>query len=241
MLLIDPNLHLLPWARETGSDINKIPATTYTAVNVSGAGPSGRALLVTNTSNQAGGADLVTCKRLNYCALYPALKLNYVRLRCRMFISSADMVKLGRLETDMKACMIVCPPTPPGQAKIEIVNVPNASTQVNLSDKHWQIDGNPPGWKDTAFQPTLPADQWFDYYHDLLINPVAKTFTVLGVGFGKQTYKTAAPDPQNVPWQTTDWAELVLAIQLQIMILTVGTVSVMYDLMDAVWSDSPIQ
>jgi len=240
MILTDPNLHLLPWTRETGPDINATPATRYDASNEVGSGPSGHALWVTNYSAKDGGADLVTCKRPNYAALYPALNLRYVRLRSKMFLPLASRLNLGRLETDVKACMIVAPKTLAGQKPVQIRNVANASTQLNFSSGFEQIDGDPPGWKNTAFKPTPPSDVWFDYYHDLFIDSAAKTFTVLGMGFGAQTYKTASPDPQTVPWQNSNWQDLVAAIQLQIMVLKAGTITVGYDLMDLVWSDAAI-
>jgi hypothetical protein len=239
MQIVDPNLHLLPWSRETGKDINSVPAANYTAVNVAGAGPSGKALSVTNTSTQDGGADLVTVKRPNYAALHPDLNLKYVRLRCKMFISAADRAKIGRLETDMKACMVIAPKDSTSKVT-PIRNVPNASTQLNFTNGYVQIDSDPPGWKNTMFKPVIPVDIWFDYYHDLMIDPIAKTFTVVGMGYGSQIYKTVAPDPQNVPWQTSTWRDLILAIQLQIMIFKAGSVSVYYDLMDLVWSDIPL-
>ena len=230
MLVIDPNLHLLPWTTVSGPDINSVPATSYIARNVP-LGYSGHALLVTNYSEQAGGADLVTCKRpIPQLAGYT---LNYLRLRCRMFISSVDMLNLGRLETDTKTCLIVAPS---GQ---EIQNVVDGSTQVN--PPHWQIDGSPPSWQNTAFEPSIPTDVWFDYYHDVLINSVTKVFTVLGCGFGDQEYVTKTPDPQNVPWQTTNWAQLITAIQLQVMVTNPGTVNVLYDCMDLIWSDTQLK
>jgi len=235
MLVIDQNIHLLPWSRETGPSINVPPATNYTATNVPLG--SGKALLVTNYSTQANGADLVTCKRPLYAGL-TGVTLPYLRLRCKMFISSIDMLNLGRLETDTKVCLQSAP-----NSSTPIANVANGSTQLNRSTGFWQIDGDPPGWKNTAFKPVLPADQWFDYYHDLYMNQPGPTgiasFTVRGVGFGAQRYQTAAPDPQNVPLQTTNWQQ-VCAVQLQLMVLKAGTVNVAYDQMDLVWSDQPI-
>lgn len=237
MQVVDKNLHLLPWTRETGPNINPVPATSYSATNVPMG--SGNALLVTNYSAKDGGADLVTCKRP--IPQLTGYALNFLRLRCKMFISSIDKLNLGRLETDMKVCLVVAPPTPAGKPTVTIPNVANGSTQVNFTNGGWQIDGNPPGWVFTKFAPVIPTDAWFDYYHDLQINPATKTFTVLGCGFGAQAYKTSSPDPQNVAWQTTNWQDLVLAIQLQLMVLKAGTVNVAYDQMDAVWSDQLIQ
>ena len=232
MQIIDSNLQNFVWTRETGPDINKIPATNYTAKNVP-LGPSGNALLVTNYSAQDGGADLVTTKRPNYATLFPSYNLNYLRLRMKMFISSIDKLNLGRLETDVKVCMVKSPTSvPPG-----IPNVANGSTESNFTNGFWQIDGNPPGWLNTTYKPTIPVDTWFDYYHDIKIDPVAKTFSVLGCRFGNQAYLTPA-GMLNVPWQTTQWQGLVAAVQLQLMVFKAGTVNVAYDVIDLVWSDS---
>lgn len=230
MLVTDPNIHLLPWARETGPSINSVPATSYTAVNVTLG--SGNALLVTNYSAQPGGADLVTCKRPLYAGL-AGVTLPYLRLKCKMFISSIDLLNLGRLETDTKVCLKSA-----SNSTTPVANVADGSTQVNRTNWFWQIDGNPPSWKNTAFKPVLPADQWFDYYHDLYMAP-AGTFTVLGCGFGSQKYATNAFDPQNLPLLKTNW-EQVCAVQLQLMVMKAGVTSVLYDRMDLVWSDQPI-
>lgn len=230
MQVIDTNLQNYAWTRETGPDINNPPATAYWAQNVP-LGPSGNALQVTNYSTQNGAADLVTLKRP--IPQLAGVTFKYLRLKCKMYIPSVFLWNLGRLETDVKTCIQKAP-----NSSTPIRNVVNGSTQWNRTNGIWQIDGDPPAWKNTAFTPNPPLDDWFDYYHDMQYS--GTTFSVLGCGFDTQAYKTPG-NMLNVPLQNTNWGDLVAAIQFQLMVFKAGTISVYYDQIALVWSDGAIQ
>lgn len=217
ILITADHLELHTWQTQTGLDINPIPADSYAADTLPGG-----ILRVVNISSQAGGAALVTCKDafgpdVNTAA-YP-----YYGLDLKAYAEPAMLLKWGREEIDVKRC------TTPGI-------VANTSSERNSQTAFWEIDGNPPGWQPTAFQPNVTPgwmQRKFRYHMD------ADGFSVLSTKWGKMAYDVPLT-MQNVPLQKEPTWGNVFAIQLQNMILEPGTLVVDYLNITAYLSDAPI-
>jgi hypothetical protein len=209
--IVYSNLELADWTTQSGSNVNPVPADLYVATQESGV------LQVTNYSSRPMGGALVTHK-------IPLPVLNGVTLcsgslSMECYISSLEMPNLARLEIDTKICIQGAP-----NASTPIRNVCNFSSQVNLSTGQWQIDGDPPGWKDTGFKPQLPSNTWFPIVFDY--DWMATAFSFMMASFAGQAFQVPAT-MQNVPLQTTNW-QPVIALQIQHEIMQPGVCSLFF-------------
>jgi hypothetical protein len=220
----DPNLETKLWSLETGPNVNPVPADAYIA-SLESSGD----LKVTCASSKPLGGALVTCKRASMP--YPGVQLPFLGLDMMAFVGVYDLPNLGRWELDLKNCVVGAP-----SASTPIRNVVNGSSQVNMSTGQWQIDGDPPGWQNTGFKPTIMAGVWFPIKFRYHVDFPNSKFSFLSVQWGNQNF-SVPPGMQNVPFQMTNW-QPVSAIQLQMEVMNPGSVTTLYESITLTWSDS---
>lgn len=205
-------LELQPWITQTGSDINPVPADSFTATLL-----PGNILKVVNTSSKAWGGGLVACKP--NIAPFNVAALPYSGLDAEVYVSPADMAKLGRLELDLKRCIA------PGK-------VGDFSGQLNLSTGSFQIS---PNWKDSGFYLILPST-WtkvrFRHYM------TATAYSFQSVKWGGSEFEVSPAD-QGQALLSEAWAN-VCAIQIQTEILVPGEVTIYLRNITLSLSDEPI-
>ena len=123
----------------------------------------------------------------------------------------------------MKRCIV------PGE-------VGNFSSQINQSTGAFQIDGNPPGWKNAGFSPVLTPD-WMKIRHRHHMD--ATVYSFLSAKVGKSKFQIPAP-MQNVLLQPAPKWQNVFAIQIQTEILVPCTLTIYVYGITAYLSDTPI-
>ena len=212
MIFTIRNLEKLPLVTQIGSNINPVPADSFTATLL-----PGNILKVTNVSSKAWGGGLVACKP--DIAPFNIAALPYSALDAEVYVAPADMAKLGRLELDLKRCIV------PGK-------VADFSGQLNLSTGSFQIS---PNWKDSGFYPILPS-QWTKLRFRHVMDEAHYSF--LSAKWGGSLFQV--PNSLgDLPLLNEAW-ENVCAIQIQTEILEPGTVTVYYRNIALSLSDEPI-
>ena len=222
MIATAKNLELQPWIVQTGPNINPVPADSFTATLIPGG-----ILKVVNTSSKAWGGALVTCKppEMDQVNSYAN---PYFGLDLEIYVPPADLANLGRLELDVKRCVV------PAQAGVMIPNIGNGSTQLNFSTGQWQIDKSPPGWTDTGFEPILPP-AWTPISFRHVMN--ASGYSVMSTKWGDTSFSVPA-SMQNLPLQESNWAQ-VMAVQIQTEVVAPGTVTIYLRNINLSVSDGP--
>jgi hypothetical protein len=212
MILTLSNLETQPWLTQIGLTINPVPADSFTAALLPGS-----LLKVVNTSSKAWGGGLVACKP--NIAPFNIAALPYSGLDAEVYVSPADMANLGRLELDLKRCIVTG-------------KVGDFSGQLNLSTGSFQIS---PNWKDSGFYPILPS-AWtklrFRHYM------TATAYSFLSAKWGGSEFEVSPAD-QGQLLLSEAW-ENVCAVQIQTEILVPGEVTIYLRNITLSLSDEPI-
>lgn len=190
------------WISNKSDSINK-PPSDYFEASDQAAGD----MLITNTCLKAWGGALVSRKRgvpSNNGKL-----LNWLAFRLEFKFPSSTAENTARLETDWKVCVKTRP-----NANTPIRNVANFSTQIKCDTGEFDIDLDPPAWRDSGFNvgPITP-DVWHTIEYRFTFDDIALTFSVLSIQYDTQVYMVPE-DKQNVPMSLTNW-EQVSSQQLQ--------------------------
>jgi|SRR5579863_214199 len=210
MLLTIPHIEALPFITQNGPDINPVPADSFTSTLLPGG-----ILAVTNTSSKPMGGALVTCKTF-LPPEFNTLALPYFGLDLDVCISPDNLARLGRLEIDIKRWVAGSTGTP-------LANIANCSSQLNRSTGEWQIDGNPPGWRNTGFLPML-SPCWTPLKFRYSMS--ATQFSVLSTAWDGCAFDVPT-SMQNVTLETSKWGPGPgCVVQLQTEILEPGTLTV---------------
>lgn len=185
----------------------------------------GSILRVLNDSTSQWGGGLV---KIPVPFINIGRPLPYWGLDLELRVREECLPLLGRLETDVKACV----------GPVGTPNVADWSTQFK-TDQGWMFQVDDPSWIDTGDKPApLVADTWTPLSLRFSYDPVALKSSVLSCLLGSGPPLLVPATLQNIPLLNNGWANG--AIQLQTEVLKPGLLEVQYRKITLTMSDAPI-